>query len=70
MVDLFMYREIDNKKKSADEEVADVPAAEEPEDADAPLNKVGGAGAAEEEDEDDDDEEDAFGKTPADDEDA
>lgn len=68
MVDLFMYREIDNKaKKGADEEVEE--AAEEVEEGDGPLNKVGATGAAEEEDDDEEEEEDAFGKTPAGEED-
>lgn len=68
MVDLFMYREIDNKKKSADEDVEEVAAAEEADEGDAPL-KVGATGAAEEGSDDEDDEEDAFGKTPAADDD-
>ena len=68
MVDLFMYREIDNKKKAIEEEVEEVAAAEEADEGDAPL-KAGAVGAAEEEDDDDDDEEDAFGKTPAGEED-
>merc|ERR1712028_218143 len=68
MVDLFMYREIDNKKKAIEEEVEEVAAAEEADEGDAPL-KAGAVGAAEEGDDDDDDEEDAFGKTPAGEED-
>ena len=66
MVDLFMYREIADKKKGGEDDVEEATAAaEEVEEADAPL-KVAQTGAADEEDEDDD-EEDAFGKTPGDD---
>ena len=67
MVDLFMYREIADKKKGQDDEPEEQPAAaDEPAEDDAPL-KVAQAGAAD--DDDDDDEEDAFGKTPGDDDD-
>ena len=68
MVDLFMYREIADKKKGGEDDVDDAQvAAEEPEETDAPL-KVAQTGAADEED-DDDEEEDAFGKTGGDDDD-
>ena len=68
IVDLFMYREIDNKKKAAEEDVEEPAAADEADEGDAPM-KVAGAGAADPDDDDDDDEEDAFNRTPAGDDD-
>ena len=59
MVDLFMYREIAEKKKGAEEEEVDEAAVDEAEEGDAPLK--GAAGAAEdEEDEDEEEGDDAW----------
>lgn len=68
MVDLFMYREIAEKKKGADEEEVEDAQAEEAEEADAPLKA--GQGADDDEDDEDGEEEGEAWKAGADDEDA
>lgn len=68
MVDLFMYREIAEKKKGADEEEVEDAQAEEVEEADAPLKA--GQGADDEEDDEDGEDEGEAWKPGADDEDA
>ena len=65
MVDLFMYREITEKKKVEEDEAEEAGAGDEVDDGDAPL-KGTQTGAADADDLEDEDDEDAFaGKTPA-----
>lgn len=59
MVDLFMYREISEKKKVEDEDADDAKAEEPEEDDNQPMGKADAAG----DDEDDDDEEGEEGET-------
>merc|ERR1711988_402255 len=61
MVDLFMYREIADKKKGADDDEEEDGKADEAEEADAPLKVAQGDGVDEEEDDDEgDDDGDAW----------
>lgn len=67
MVDLFMFREFDDKKKITDDEPAEEEAAAEEEagDVTTTLNKFKGEGEAGEEDEDDEEEGANWGKAEA-----